>query len=70
MSLFKKKKAAVEPVPAGFTTDDIKIESSICTGETTIGFYDESERRLICAELVTCDDDITAYYEKYGAKRP
>ncbi len=70
MKIFKAKVRTAEPVPAGFTVDDIKTESSICTGETTIGFYDKSERRLVCAELVSRDEDITAYYEKYGAKRP
>ncbi len=69
MKLFKKKHTS-EPLPKGYTTDDIRTESSICTGETTIGFYDAAERRLMYAELVKSDEDITAYYEKYGAERP
>ncbi|MGN1116273.1 MAG: hypothetical protein ACI4TH_06885 [Candidatus Ornithomonoglobus sp.] len=69
MKLFKKKQKS-EPVPQGYTIGDIRTESSICTGETTIGFYDAHERRLMYAELVKSDEDITAYYAKYGAERP
>lgn len=60
----KRKKAL--PVPEGFTERDIKIESSTCTGEKTIGFYSTAERKLLYAELVRSADDIAAFYEKYG----
>ena len=40
----KKQKAC--PIPAGFTPEDIRIESSICTGEKTIGFYSRTDKRL------------------------
>ena len=50
----------------GFSENDIKIESSVCTGEKTIGFYSAAEKKLICAELVRSADDIAAFYEKYG----
>ena len=67
--IFKKKIAAPMSIPNGFTAEDIKTESSICTGETTIGFYDKETNRLVCAELVKSEDDIDAYYAKYGLKR-
>lgn len=56
-------------IPEGFTAEDIKLESSICTGETVIGFYDRTERRLKYAELVRSDEDIAAFYKKYGLTR-
>lgn len=62
--IMKRKKAL--PIPEGFSENDIKIESSVCTGEKTIGFYSAAEKKLICAELVRSADDIIAFYEKYG----
>ena len=53
-------------IPDGFSENDIKIESSTCTGEKTIGFYSAAEKKLICAELVRSADDIAAFYERYG----
>ena len=67
--IFKKKNTAPLRIPEGFTAEDIKTESSICTGETTIGFYDKETNRLTYAELVKSEDDIDAYYAKYGLKR-
>lgn len=55
-------------IPDGFSENDIKIESSTCTGEKTIGFYSAAEKKLICAELVRSADDIIAFYERYGLK--
>lgn len=57
------KKSAI---PEGFTEEDIKIESSVCTGEKTIGFFDRSENRLKFAELVESESDVTAFYKRYG----
>lgn len=59
----KIKKTAI---PDGFTAEDIKLESSICTGERTIGFYDRAGGRLKYAELVQDDGDIAAFYKRYG----
>lgn len=56
-------------LPDGFTADDIRIEASICNGERTIGFYNEAEKKLYFAELVRTDEDIAAFYKKYGLKR-
>ncbi len=61
----KRHKKAL-PIPEGFTQRDIRIESSVCTGEKTIGFYSAAEKKLLYAELVRNECDITAFYEKYG----
>lgn len=63
--MFGKKKK-VMPVPENCKGMKIKIQSSICTGETLIGFYDTSARKLLCAELVRNQSDIDDYYRKYG----
>ncbi|MCD7730659.1 MAG: hypothetical protein LUI05_04085 [Oscillospiraceae bacterium] len=55
------------PMPEGFSAKDIRIESSICTGEKTIGFYSAEDKKLHFAELVRTESDITAFCEKYGA---
>lgn len=65
MSIFKKKSDTFK-IPSPFTADDILIESSTCTGEKTIGFYDKSTKKLMYAELVSSDNDIIAFYGKYG----
>jgi hypothetical protein len=57
------------PIPSGFTADDIKIESSICTGEKTIGFYSPHDKKLHCAELVRTNEDISEFYRKYGCDK-
>ena len=61
-----KKEKKPLAIPDGFSEKDIKIESSTCTGEKTIGFYSAAEKKLICAELVRSADDIAAFYERYG----
>lgn len=58
------------PLPDGFSESDIKLESSTCTGEKTIGFYSKTERKLLYAELVQTDDDVEEFYKKYGLKKP
>ncbi len=62
-----KNKSAI--LPEGFSVEDIKIESSACTGETTIGFFSKAENKLVFAELVRTDADIDKFYKKYGIKR-
>lgn len=61
---FEKNKKI--PIPDGFTAEDIKIESSICTGEKTIGFYSAADKKLYYAELVRSNADIEEFYRKYG----
>ena len=56
-------------IPEGFTEEDIKIESSVCTGEKIIGFYSKRENRLMYAEFVRDEKDIEQFYKKYGIKR-
>ena len=67
MNIFKSKKLI--PIPSPYTADDIKIESSICTGEKTIGFYYKSVKKLMFAELVRSEKDIQAFYTKYGIEQ-
>ena len=67
MKIFHKNKQILS-VPEGFTPEDIKIEASVCTGEKTIGFYDKSTNKLVYAEFVRNDDDISEFYRKYGVK--
>lgn len=66
---FLRKNKNNNKFPDGFTAEDIKIESSICTGERTIGFYDSAAKKLLYAELVKTDEDIAAFYQKYGIKK-
>jgi len=54
------------PIPEGYTEQDIKIESSTCTGEKTIGFYDKHDKKLHYSELVRTERDIRAFYAGYG----
>ena len=48
---------------------EVKIESSTCTGEKTIGFFDPISRKLLYRELVCSEQDVAGFYEKYGLKR-
>ncbi len=59
-------KARNLPIPEGFSAADVKIESSTCTGEKTIGFYSAADKKLHYAELVRSPADIRAFYAKYG----
>ena len=63
-----KSKNKTLPIPNGFTAEDIKIESSICTGEKTIGFYSAADKKLHYAELVRSNADIEDFYRKYGVE--
>lgn len=65
MSLFGKRDTSV-PVPKGCEGLDIRVESSVCTGEKVIGFYDPKSKKLLCSELVRTDADIEAFKRKYG----
>ena len=67
MSIFKKQQTL--PIPEPFSAEDVKIESSTCTGEKTIGFYDKASKRLVCAELVRSEKDLENFCRKYGIDR-
>ena len=69
MGLFRKQRAP-KPLPEGFSQEDIRVEASTCTGERTIGFWSEQQKKLISAELVRTQEDIDRFYEQYGLKRP
>lgn len=67
MGLFKKHKPEPLPLPEPFSAQDIRVESSVCTGEKTIGFYDRSAHKLRFAELVRTEQDVRDFYARYGA---
>lgn len=66
MSILKKNKTI--PIPDGFSAEDVHIESSVCTGEKTIGFYDKHTKKLMYAEIVRSQSDIDDFCNKYGIK--
>jgi len=69
MHLFHKKTAVLVP-PAGCTAADIAVESSICTGETVVGFRCRGSDALLQAALVRTSADLAAYYARYGFAPP
>ena len=66
MSFFRKERQGKPP--AGCEGLEVKIESSTCTGEKTIGFFDPGTRKLKYTALVRSQEDIDAFCEKYGVK--
>lgn len=68
LGAFMNNKNKILPIPDEFTSEDIKIESSICTGEKTIGFYSTADKKLHYAELVRSNADIEEFYRKYGVE--
>ena len=60
------KNGKILPIPEGYSAQDIKLESSTCTGEKTIGFYDKHDKKLHFSELVRTERDIKAFYARYG----
>ena len=59
--MFGKNKKILA-IPKGFSAKSIRTESSICTGETIIGFYDEVSKKLCHAEMVKNEEEIAAFY--------
>ena len=66
---FQKKKSLRTP-PSGMGRDDIATQSSICTGETMVGFLDKSTGRLLQAVVVRNDTDFADFYRSYGYEPP
>ncbi len=66
--MFRKKK--VREIPNECRGMEIKIQSSTCTGEKTIGFFDRKTGELMYKELVRDKSDIAAFYESYGIDLP
>ena len=66
--LFGKKKAAA-PVPTGHIDDgNVELESSICTGETLIGFRNKTTGKLEKAVVVRNQSDIDEFYREHDLK--
>ncbi|MGN0666700.1 MAG: hypothetical protein ACI4KF_09270 [Huintestinicola sp.] len=66
--MFGRKKTDPVPVPEECRGLEVRVESSICTGEKTIGFYDKSRKRLLHSELVRSEEDIRSFCNKYGVE--
>lgn len=65
MPLFRRKEK-IELVPQGCENLEIRTQSSICTGETVIGFYDPVSRELRCSQLVRTPEEAAAFCARYG----
>lgn len=60
-----KRKNPVQP-PPGLGEKDIATRSSICTGETLIGFLNPHTGHLLQAVVVRSAADRAAFYQAYG----
>lgn len=67
---FRKRKSPPLTPPPGLGAKDIATESSICTGETVIGFRDPAGGRLLQAVVVRSPADREAFYRAYGWEPP
>ena len=63
----RKTCAALQP-PSGLGPADIAMQSSICTGETIIGFRQPGTDRLLQAVVVHSPQDVADFY-RYITKR-
>lgn len=52
--------------PQGLGEKDIATESSICTGETLIGFREPGTGKLLQAVAVRSFEEICDFYRSYG----
>ncbi|ADU23358.1 MULTISPECIES: hypothetical protein [Ruminococcus] len=68
MGIFKKK--VTKKVPEDCEGLEIKVQTSTCTGEKTIGFFDRKTGELRYKELVRTSEDIDSFYESYGLVPP
>lgn len=64
--LLRRQASPVLSPPDGMKESDIVLESSICTGETVIGFRSKTNGRLLNAVAVRNRADIAAFYRSYG----
>lgn len=67
---FKKKEQAPLTPPPGMGRENIATQSSICTGETLVGFLDPHTGKLLQAVVVRNETDLAAFYRKYGYEPP
>ncbi len=68
MGLFHRRRAPV-PQNGAFTEKDVAVESSICTGETLIGFREKDGSRLLQAVVVRSEKDIARFYRRHHLRR-
>lgn len=66
----KTRKHVLLTPPSGLGRDAITTQSSICTGETLIGFLDPHTGRLLQAVVVHNSTDIADFYQSYGYRPP
>lgn len=66
----RKKEEPPQIPPPGMGAENIATQSSICTGETMIGFLDSRTGHLLRAEVVRNETDFAAFYRKYGYEPP
>lgn len=64
--LLRRLASPVLTPPDEMQESDIALESSICTGETVIGFRSKADGRLLNAVAVRNRADIAAFYRSYG----
>ena len=50
--------------------ENIVTQSSICTGETLVGFLDPHTGKLLQAVVVHNGTDLAAFYRQYGYEPP
>lgn len=69
MFFFGKKSAERAPAPTGHIDDgNVELESSICTGETLIGFRNKATGKLEKAVVVRNQNDIDKFYREHDLK--
>lgn len=68
---FNRRKSGTVLQPSqGLGPADIATQSSICTGETIIGFRQPGTDRLLQAVVVRNAQDIAGFYRSYGFSVP
>ena len=67
---FQKSGRKVRTPPAGYGPADIQTQSSVCTGETVIGFADKTTGKLLQSVCVRGEEDIADFYASYGFSPP
>lgn len=66
----RSKSGCVIKPPDGLGPENITTQSSICTGETLIGFLQPGTDKLLQAVVVRTPQDIAAFYASYGFAPP
>lgn len=61
MGWFHRKHQSSSQIPPGCENLQIRTRSSICTGETEIGFYDPVSRQLRYSQLVRTAEEISDF---------